>query len=287
MLGAYGMLGHRMLLELGHRFDVAGTVRAPRKWDAPIMEQLTAHQIITGVDAFNIETVRSTIRQYRPRAVVNCIGIVKQAEAAKDPIASITINSLFPHQVAKAVHEVGGTLVHFSTDCVFSGREGHYSQDRNPDPEDLYGRSKLLGEVAKNGVTVRSSLIGRELGTSHGLVEWLLSNRGRAVTGFRRAIFSGLPTQEMAKVVGMLIERMPVTEGVWHVATDPISKFDLLSRINAEAKTGITILPDDSVAIDRSLDSSPFSQATGYRAPGWDDMIKAMVKEFPLYEQRG
>ncbi|MHC1709827.1 MAG: dTDP-4-dehydrorhamnose reductase family protein [Methanomassiliicoccales archaeon] len=285
VLGAYGMLGHRLLLDLGKKHDVAGTVRTVKEWDAPVMEELYAHKIITGVDASVLSTIRSVIERHRPRYVVNCIGIVKQADAAKDPITSITINSLLPHQLAKMAKNAGGTLIHFSTDCVFSGREGHYSQDHTPDPVDLYGRSKLLGEVSENGITVRSSLIGRELGSRNGLVEWFLSNRRKPVTGFRRAIFSGFTTHEMANVVDLLIEKSSVTNGVWQVASDPITKFDLLSKIDDEAKCDIMIAPNDQEICDRSLNGDLFSQATGYRAPSWDDMIKSMVRDFHLYER--
>lgn len=286
VLGAYGMLGHRLLLDLGKRYDVAGTVRRERNWDAPIMDQLSAQRIIAGVDASDLSRIGSIIERYRPRFVVNCIGIVKQAEAAKDPITSITINSLLPHQLAKMTKSVGGTLIHFSTDCVFSGREGHYSQEHIPDPVDLYGRSKLLGEVSENGITVRSSLIGREIDSRNGLVEWFLSNRGKRVTGFRRVIFSGFTTHEMANVVGTLIDQSSITDGVWQVAADPISKLDLISKIDVEANTQVEIAPNDQVVCDRSLNGEMFSRATRYQAPSWDDMIKSMVKDFPMYERR-
>jgi len=286
VLGAYGMLGHRLLLDLGKKHDVAGTVRTVRKWDAPIMESLSSQEMISGVDASDISSIKAIIERHRPRYVVNCIGIVKQAEAAKDPISSITINSLLPHQLAKMAKNVGGTLIHFSTDCVFSGREGNYSQEHIPDPVDLYGRSKLLGEVSENGITIRSSLIGREIDSRNGLVEWFLSNRGKSVTGFRRAAFSGFTTHEMANVVEMLIEKRPVTNGVWQVASDPITKFDLISKVDAEAKCQIKIEPNDEVVCDRSLNGELFSQATGYRAPSWDDMIKSMVRDFHLYERK-
>lgn len=286
VLGAYGMLGHRLMLDLGKKFDVVGTVRTERRWNAPVMEMLSSSKIITGVDASDLASIRSVIDRYKPRVVLNCIGIVKQAEAAKDPITSITVNSLLPHQLAKMTKDVGGTLIHFSTDCVFSGREGNYSPEHTPDPVDLYGRSKLLGEVSENGITIRSSLIGREINSRNGLVEWFLSNRGKNVTGFRRAIFSGFTTHEMAMVVSMLIDQGPVTHGVWQVASEPISKFDLISKIGAQSHAMVNITPDDKVICDRSLNGAAFSSVTGYRSPGWDDMIKSMVKDFPLYEGR-
>jgi dTDP-4-dehydrorhamnose reductase len=287
VLGAYGMLGHRLLLELDSRYDVSGIARSLRKWDAPIMKQLSAMNIIPGVNALDLDSVRSTIVQHRPDVVVNCIGIVKQIQSARDPITSITINSLFPHQLAKIVNEIGSQMIHFSTDCVFSGKEGGYTQNSNPDPVDLYGRSKLLGEVGERAITIRSSLIGREIGTKNGLVEWFLSNHGKSVKGFRKAIFSGLTTHEMAKVVEMLIDKRPIVNGVWQVASDPISKFELLKIINEDYRAGIVIAPDDQVHCDRSLNGELFVQATGYRPPNWNDMIKSMVKDFPMYEKEG
>ncbi|MHC1680312.1 MAG: dTDP-4-dehydrorhamnose reductase family protein [Methanomassiliicoccales archaeon] len=287
VLGAYGMLGHRLLLNLDRKFKATGTVRSTRKFDAPITEQLSSLRIIPGIDASRPEIAHEIIRKHKPQAVVNCVGIVKQAEAAKDPITSITVNSMFPHLAAKAAKEVGATFIHFSTDCVFSGKKGNYSQNDIPDPVDLYGRSKLLGEVSDNGITIRSSLIGRELGSRNGLVEWFLSNRGLDVKGFRKAIFSGFTTHEMSKVVEMVLDNKPILNGVWQVASDPISKFDLINMINIEGKTKATIMPNDMVVCDRSLDGHQFAQATGYNAPSWDDMIKSMVKDFPLYETRG
>lgn len=287
VLGAYGMLGHRLLLQLGQRFDVVGTARSIKDWNAPIMEQIAGEKIITGVDVNDISSVRAVISQTKPDVIINCIGIVKQNETSKDPIASITVNSLFPHQVARMAHDIGSQFIHFSTDCVFSGREGHYSQDHIPDPVDLYGRSKLLGEVSKNGITIRSSLIGREISSHNGLVEWLLSNRGKTVMGYRRAIFSGFPTNEMSKVIEVLLDKKTINDGVWQVATDPISKFDLLRKVIDSSGDNIELKPDDKMFCDRSLDGSPFQKITGYRAPSWDDMIDDMVKDFNLYELRG
>lgn len=286
VLGAYGMLGHRLLLDLGRRFDVAGTVRTLKEWNAPVMEELNNCKIITGIDALDLDSIRTTVKRYRPAAIVNCIGIVKQAEAAKDPIASISINSLFPHQLSKIANDAGSLLIHFSTDCVFSGREGNYHPEHNPDPIDLYGRSKLLGEVGEKALTIRSSLIGREINSRNGLVEWFLSNRGGAVTGFRKAVFSGFTTHEMAKIVDTLVDGRPLNSGVWQVASRPISKFDLISTINRKAGANVRISPDDQLVCDRSLDGELFSESTGYRAPSWDDMIKSMVGDFPLYETR-
>jgi dTDP-4-dehydrorhamnose reductase len=284
VLGAYGMLGHRLLLDLSPHFDAVGAVRTIKHWDAPIMEKMSVLNIVSGMDATDLTSVSSIVRRYKPAVIVNCIGIVKNAPAAKDPITTISVNSLFPHQLLSIANQTESKLIHISTDCVFSGKEGNYKQDANPDPIDMYGRSKLLGEIDDGALTLRSSLIGRELGSQHGLVEWFLANRGKSVSGYRHAIFTGFPTHEMSKIIAMLIEKSPIENGIWHVASDPISKYDLLSKINTHLGTTISISEDEAVHCDRSLNGKNFSKSTGYRAPGWDDMIKSMVGDFDLYE---
>src|SRR5207253_2340396 len=149
-----------------------------------------------------------------------------------DPVVCLSINSLFPHRLARLCHAAKARLIHVSTDCVFSGRKGNYTEADQPDAEDLYGRSKLLGEVQGPGcLTLRTSIIGRELDTRQGLVEWFLSNQGRKVKGYRRAIFSGLTTDALSELIGRIILNHPDLEGLWHVASAPINKFELISLV--------------------------------------------------------
>lgn len=176
----------------------------------------------------------------------------------------------------------GARLIHISTDCVFSGRKGNYLETDFPDAEDLYGRSKLLGEVTQqsHALTLRTSIIGFELATRFGLIEWFLSNRGKEVNGYRRAIFSGLTTMELSRLIIELITQHPTLAGLYQVSVDPIDKYTLLCMVNDVFQTGITIKPVDNVEINRSLDSTRFRKAVGWITPAWNDMIKAMFEHY-------
>lgn len=283
VFGAYGMLGHRLLRDLGTDHVVAGTCRRIRD-DVP--ESLVRKgSLIEGVEAADISSVSDAVSSFRPDVAVNCIGIVKQSPLAKDPIASITINSLLPHQMASICQEEGSRLVHMSTDCVYSGRKGGYIVSDLPDAEDLYGRSKAMGEPEGAGVvTVRSSIIGRELGGRYGLVEWLASQNGKRVKGFEEAYFSGFTTREMANVVRHVIMRADAA-GTWHAAAKRISKRDLIVMIKEEMGLDIDIVPDRQTRIDRSLDGAAFNREFDYRPPSWKRMIKEMKEDWQLYCQ--
>jgi dTDP-4-dehydrorhamnose reductase len=283
VLGASGMLGHKVLQVFSQRFETYGTVRS----GAERVEQVApdAAAILDGVSATELDSVASAVSTVRPGAIVNCIGIIKQLDAAKDPIPSIRVNSLFPHELAKVARTGGARLIHVSTDCVFSGARGRYAESDTPDPTDLYGRSKLLGEVSDPAaLTIRTSIVGRELGSANGLVEWFLNQRGSTVRGFRRAVFSGWSTASLARALADVIESQPDLTGVWHVAAAPIAKLDLLTLLRDAFELDVTIEPDDEVAIDRSLDGSRFESATGIVAPDWPDMVEELRRESPFYD---
>jgi dTDP-4-dehydrorhamnose reductase len=268
LLGASGMLGHQVWQIFRRRFDCFATLR--ERPDLPLFHD---PRVIDGVDAADFGRVAAVIDDLRPEAIVNCIGAVKQREEGRDPIAAITVNSLFPHVVARAAVEAGARLIHISTDCVFSGNRGHYAESDIPDPVDLYGRSKLVGEVGAPHLTLRTSLIGRELRAAQGLVEWFLSNRGGSVRGFTRAVFSGVTTIEMARILGEVVERHQDLAGLYHVAAEPITKYDLLMLLNEVFGAGVMIAADDSLSVDRSLDATSFRAATGLVPPPWPEMI--------------
>jgi dTDP-4-dehydrorhamnose reductase len=177
-------------------------------------------------------------------------------------------------------------LIHISTDCVFSGKKGNYSESDTPDATDLYGRTKVLGEVTdESALTIRTSIIGRELSGCSGLVEWFLSQRGRNVKGFRNAIFSGFTTTALSQIVATIVEQHRKMQGLWHVASSPISKFDLLSQIAAASNLNIDVEPDEEFCCDRSLDGRAFAAKTGIVAPDWNQMINSLVREFDKYER--
>jgi dTDP-4-dehydrorhamnose reductase len=276
IIGGDGMLGHQVLKTLAPRHDVVATVRLPL--DAYAAFPLyTPANTLSGLDVRKAEGVRAALREFRPDAVVNAAGIVKQRGEASEAIPAIEINALFPHRLAEMCAQAGAYLVHFSTDCVFSGKKGGYSEGDAPDPVDLYGRSKLLGELFGPGcVTLRTSMIGPELSRKHGLLEWFLSQKG-TVPGYRRAVFSGLTTPEQARIVERVLEKNPRMSGTYHVSAEPISKYELLRMIAREFHLDTRIEADDKVTIDRSLDSSRFRRDFGYTPPSWHAMVAELV----------
>jgi dTDP-4-dehydrorhamnose reductase len=279
------MLGHKLWQTFAPRFDTYATCRSePNLYTR--FEIFDESRLLGGVSAENFDTVERSFAIVRPEVVVNCIGIVKQDAAAKNPVASITVNALFPHQLAQACREINARLIHVSTDCVFSGDRGNYSEVDAPDAQDLYGRTKMLGEVDyENSLTIRTSMIGRELQASHGLVEWFLSQSGKTVRGFKRAVFSGFTTETLAGVISDIVVRRPELRGVWHVSSEPISKFDLLGLLKKVLELDIEIEPDETFVCDRSLNSERFKQATGFVPPSWPEMIEGMRQDPTPYEK--
>ena len=291
VLGATGMLGHVLLerLHQGGRHDVRATARAEDGLDR-LLPRALREQVVPGVDAERIQTVAAVLESFRPDVVVNCIGLVKQRPSAADPVAAISLNALFPHQLARLCAAVGGRLVHVSTDCVFDGAAGKYTENDIPDAVDLYGRTKVLGELAAaDGITLRTSFIGHELRDRYGLVEWFLSQPG-PVRGFTGAIFSGFPSVELARIIDEHVLARIDMRGVYHVSSSPVSKCDLLRLIAGQYGHGIEIVPDDGCRIDRTLDSSRFREATGYEPPALAELIGLMHAHFessPCYRERG
>lgn len=278
VLGATGMLGHRIVQRLSGTRRVAGTIRSDHLDDASARAPSDV-QIITGVRANDMASVVAAIDTVKPAAVVNCIGVIKQLKEAKDPIPSIEINALFPHRIAALAAERGMRLIHFSTDCVFSGERGNYAEDDPADATDLYGRTKLLGEVSGNNcVTIRSSIIGHELREHKSLVDWFVSQEGGHIKGFANAHYTGLTTHAMSALVETILDEWPDLSGLWHVASDPINKYDLLQLIDHIYGLGITIDRDDAFHCDRRLVGTQFRKRTGWLPSPWPAMIEEMYR---------
>ncbi len=282
ILGATGMLGHKLLQNLSRENEVYGSLRSYPKSEV-VNRFLHNFNLIKDVDAFSIGSVKKALTLVKPEVIVNSIGIVKQLPEAHDPIKSITINSLFPHQLAQICKDQDIRLIHYSTDCVFNGRRGSYKESDVPDAEDLYGRTKLLGEVQDEGcLTLRTSLIGRELHTSQGLIEWFLSQTG-SVRGYKNTIFSGLTTNAQANVLNQIISNYPKLTGLYHLAAEPISKFDLLTLIKNQYGLNTVIEPDYREISDRSLDASKFKSETKIIIPKWPEMLQEMYSDSTPY----
>jgi len=279
------MLGHRVWIELAHHHDVWASVRCAAS-AVPPLPGIDRSKILDLIDLDDDIGLERVFDATSPEVVVNCAGIVKQSVAMDDPIRAIRTNSLLPHRISRLAAEAGARVIHISTDCVFSGKAGHYAEDSIADAGDLYGRSKLLGEITRrsNELTLRTSIIGRELRTSYGLVEWFLASLG-SVRGFRKAIFSGLPTNELARVIREHVLPRSELTGLYHVASDAINKHDLLVLLSEAYRHQIDIRPEDTVTVDRSLDGSRFAADTGYSAPSWAELIAKMASVSKPYEQ--
>ncbi len=276
VIGASGMLGNAMMrvLSEGAGWEVHGTLRSPavRRWFASDI----AARLHDGIDVDDQDALVEIFGRLRPQLVVNCVGHVKQVENAEQPLHAIPINALLPHRLAKLCELAQARLIHISTDCVFTGSRGQYRESDFPDALDLYGRTKLLGEVdAPYALTLRTSIIGHELQSAHGLIEWFLAQQG-SCKGYTRAIFSGLPTVVLAGVIRDVVAPRTDLHGVYHLAAQPIAKYDLLRLVAQIYGKQIDIIPDDQLQIDRSLDGSRFREATGYVAPDWPELIRIM-----------
>ena len=285
VVGAAGMMGHMACRVLGRGHEVFGTVRTEWQPGRPLERFLPRERTVTGVDIRRIDTVDAALAQVAPEAVFNAVGIIKQLKEAHDAVLSIECNALLPHLLAQRCRGIGARLIHLSTDCVFSGRRGNYREDDLPDPADLYGRSKLLGETDEDeGLTLRTSIVGRQLSGTNSLFEWVRSQRGGHVKGFDRAVYSGLTTMALAEVIDEVLRSHPDLSGVWQVASEPITKYRLLRLLDERLGLGLDIERDEAFVCDRSLDGSRFAARTGIVVPSWEEMLDRFRDDEPTYD---
>ena len=271
ILGGTGMLGHEAISRFTPHFEVHASVRDPE-----LAAQYELPATLHAFDAYEPQALTELLDVVDPAVVLNCIGIVKQLEDASRPLPAITLNSLFPHQLAAMCEHKGCRLIHVSTDCVFSGRlplGQSYREENEADARDLYGLSKLLGEVQEPSLTVRTSIIGWELERASGLLAWFAGQEGKEVSGYRKAIFSGLTTRALSDVLVEVAQSYPALAGVYHVAAEPIDKFELLTMMRDRLDLDCTIRPVDEPTVNRALDPSRFRAATAIEAPVWDQML--------------
>jgi dTDP-4-dehydrorhamnose reductase len=277
------MLGHRLWINLQKQHETWVTVRSARA-PFPDRPEFPRKYVWPNVDGLVIDEVTRAIGSIEPDLVINCVGLIKQLKQADDPFSAISINSMLPHRVALVCRAAKVRMVHISTDCVFSGKKGNYSESDQSDAEDLYGRSKFLGEVAyPHSITLRTSIIGRELHSQFGLIEWFLAQTGK-IKGYKRAIYTGFTTDEISNIIADYVIPNPQLSGLYQASSDPISKYDLLCMAKRIFNKSIDILPDEQFACDRSLDSTRFRRAAEYKPPTWETMLEEMHKASPLYD---
>jgi len=286
VLGSSGMLGHKLVQLFSKSHDVIATARTVHPYDQLGLGNVEFVKYRHGSE--NEEPLESIILRKKPDWVVNCIGVIKQLQAASDPLVAIPVNSLLPHQINQICGRYGARMIHISTDCVFNGKcfgLRPYMEDDPLDAEDLYGRSKALGEVSSPpGITLRTSIIGRELKGRSGLVEWFLSQAGKEIKGFTNAMYTGFTTIEMARIMETVM-RKDLSPGLYQVSSEPINKYDLLCLAKKRFGMNVKINPDDKLICDRRLDSSRFRNLTGFQPKAWEEMIDEMADDPSPYEE--
>jgi len=288
VLGGDGMLGHKVFQALKIRFsNTMCTIRGSTSDELfRKIDLFQAVNILDNMDAMPTSELMNILRELRPSIIINCIGVVKQRSQAKELIPSIALNALLPHTLASECAGWGGRLIHFSTDCVFNGKKGGYKEDDISDAEDIYGKTKYLGEVAtQNALTLRTSIIGRELKSFKSLLEWFLSQNNSTVKGFNRAIYSGVTTNYLAEVVSNLVENHPNLCGLYQVASKTISKYDLLCELRDAYNLNIEIMSSMEYFCDRSMNDNRFRQTTGYQCPPWPELAAQLANDPTPYDQ--
>jgi dTDP-4-dehydrorhamnose reductase len=285
VLGAGGLLGHMLIRVLSESNDVFGITRENPKISSPLANFLSQEKWIGGVDASIPHSIKKIFETDQFDVAINCIGLIKQRDSIVSDSEMMVINGEFPHRLAQFANSHGTRVIHISTDCVFSGTKGSYSESDTPDPVDVYGKSKLLGELNdSDNLTLRTSHIGRELTVKKSFIEWLVSQRGGHVNGYSHAIYSGLTTQALARTISKLLLGNLHLTGLFHVSSQPISKLEIINKLNELLDLQLTVTPDASVQINRSLNSEKFQNATRISPQTWDEMLADFCEDQKTYE---
>ena len=285
IFGASGMLGHMLIRVLSPHHYVVGTTTSQYNVQSPLARILSRDNLIDLVDVHNLSTVEIAIRETKPDVIINCVGLIKQKMGTTNSVEAIQLNSLFPHQLAEICHKSNIRFIHFSTDCVFQGTSGIKRLSDTPNATDLYGLSKLLGEVSTwRCLTLRTSIVGRQLFGSESLFEWAISQRGTVVNGYKNAIYTGLTTNRLSQIIKKVIEDFPELSGIHQVASSPISKFELISKLNDHLKLNLRIKPETEFHCDRTLDGAEFNKLTNIDIPSWDDMLTEFAADQSFYD---
>jgi dTDP-4-dehydrorhamnose reductase len=284
ILGASGMLGHMLVRVLSPRHRVIGTTSSHYKAESPLAKLLDRESWIGGIDVRSLNQVDDLVREIQPDVVINCVGVIKQKMESSNITDAITINSLFPHHLANLCQSQNSRLIHFSTDCVFEGTPGMKMVSDTPNATDLYGTTKRLGEVDYgDSITIRSSIVGAQIVGTESLFQWAISQKGKKIKGFTGALYSGLTTMTMSKVILEIVDNFPQLSGIQQIASEAITKHDLLRKLNAALGLNLDICPDNTIIYDRTLDGSEFVEQTGIRIPTWDEMIIEFAGDQAFY----
>ena len=286
ILGATGLIGNRLVRTLGENFEVFGSTRKKEFLDPKLSFLLKERNWLFDVSPEKFFTLEEKIQKIKPNVIVNCLGVTKLKPGSSNLQKSILVNSIFPHNLSATCREFNIRLIHLSTDCVFSGSKGNYVENDVPDPIDVYGITKSLGElINENDLTIRTSFVGRELSSFTNLFEWAMRNKNKSIRAYSKAIYSGLTTLALSKIIKSIILDQATLSGLWHVSSEPISKYELLSNLNHALSLNMDIELDDKFICDRSLNSKQFRERTKIQVPKWPEMLKEFAKDQRWYEK--
>jgi len=285
VLGATGLIGNRLVRTLSEDFDVFGTTRQMKFSNPKFYQLLKKDNWLINTDPKKIFELEAKIKKLKPNVIVNCLGITKQKTGEFDIQECVTVNALFPHQLSTICRELDIRLIHFSTDCVFSGQKGNYTEGDIPDPIDTYGRTKVLGDLLNNqDLTIRTSFVGREISSFMNLFEWAIRNKNKKIHAYPNAIYSGLTTLTLSQIIKTIIVNHPKLSGLWHISSEPVSKYELLRNLNKELSLEMDIQKDESFICDRSLNSDSFRKETQIKIPNWSEMINEFIDDQSWYD---
>ena len=285
VLGATGLIGNRLVRTLSEDFDVFGTTRQMKFSNPKFYQLLKKDNWLINTDPKKMFELEAKIKKLKPNVIVNCLGITKQKTGEFDIQECVTVNALFPHQLSPICRELDIRLIHFSTDCVFSGQKGNYTEGDIPDPIDTYGRTKVLGDLMNNqDLTIRTSFVGREISSFMNLFEWAIRNKNKKIHAYPNAIYSGLTTLTLSQIIKTIIVNHPKLSGLWHISSEPVSKYELLRNLNKELSLEMDIQKDESFICDRSLNSDSFRKETQIKIPNWSEMINEFIDDQSWYD---
>lgn len=281
ILGGNGMIGHKMYQIISKKYDDTWVTLRNGLNTYKYGFIYNRNRVIDNIDLSNFVRIEVELNHLMPDVIINASGITIRRGVNAILSNSIITNSALPHFLNEWVVKHNKRLIHFSTDCVFSGRKGDYFENDFKDAYDNYGLTKSLGEVnnSANAITLRGSMIGRELENKTELLEWFLLQSFNTITGYSKVIYSGITTIQMAKIVQTLIESFPYLSGVFNVSSVPISKFMLLTLFENEFKIGSEIISDDSIVSNKNLISNKLYSILNIPIPNWDDMINQLGED--------
>ena len=278
------MLGHMLVRVLSEHHQVIGTTSSQYDSKSPLARILDKADWIDQVDVRNWQTVENAINHAKPNVLINCVGVIKQKMDSGNIIDAILINSLIPHQLAATCEKLDIRFIHFSTDCVFEGTPGIKYKSDTPNATDLYGTTKRLGDVNyAPALTLRTGFVGRQLSGAEGLFEWVLSQKGKAVDGYQNAIYSGLTTMALSRVIQQVVEVQPTLSGLYQVASNTINKFDLITQLNESLQLDLSIARNTEFMCDRAMDGMEFTNLTNIQIPSWEEMLTEFAADQDFY----